>query len=279
MCVYIYIHVSVFSFFSVIVQGSRRTSYGNRSTFSFESPKEPLITTEQAPGLSSPIKSSFNGRRFSLRPTPNQAGISTGNAATTAKPLPRWKAGMLQRQIGQMNLRRRARAFSLSDVQPYNSKGTSEPFTLSSNIYKRYNRDPIRKNVFMHQVSNDGKPVSRAVESTDQFIFPTRRSDERNSSFLRETSCTDNTYDPYVQPTLNTISDNTIDPSNESTSLATATDTPVVQVTDNKTVGHNTKKEPSSSSSIRYLPKTNTESSQQSLVEVKVENPDVKNTV
>ncbi|XP_029034156.1 open rectifier potassium channel protein 1 [Osmia bicornis bicornis] len=212
---------------SPFLSGSRRTSYGNRSTtFSFESPKEPLITTEQAPGLSSPIKSSFNGRRFSLRPTPNQPGISTGNATAvigvnTAKPLPRWKGGMLQRQIGQMNLRRRARAFSLSDVQPYNPKGTS---------------DPIRKNVFMHQVSNDGKPVVSRVTNIES-------------------------NDPYVQPstTLNTISDNTIDPSNESTSFATA---------DNKTVGNNTMKEQLDSHAYTS-----------SLVEVKVENPEVKNTV
>nr|XP_034189164.1 open rectifier potassium channel protein 1 isoform X1 [Osmia lignaria]XP_034189165.1 open rectifier potassium channel protein 1 isoform X1 [Osmia lignaria]XP_034189166.1 open rectifier potassium channel protein 1 isoform X1 [Osmia lignaria]XP_034189167.1 open rectifier potassium channel protein 1 isoform X1 [Osmia lignaria]XP_034189168.1 open rectifier potassium channel protein 1 isoform X1 [Osmia lignaria]XP_034189169.1 open rectifier potassium channel protein 1 isoform X1 [Osmia lignaria] len=201
---------------SPFLSGSRRTSYVNRSTFSFESPKEPLITTEQAPGLSSPIKSSFNGRRFSLRPIPNQPVIGV----TTAKPLPRWKGGMLQRQIGQMNLRRRARAFSLSDVQPYNPKGTS---------------DRIRKNVFMHQVSNDGKPVVSRVTNIESNVQPT---------------------------TLNTISDNTIDPSNESTSFATA---------DNKTVENNTKKEQLFTDNHAYTTS--------SLVEVKVENPEVKNTV
>lgn len=83
------------------------------------SPKEPLVNMEGLPGISSPIKQPFDNRRFSIRSAqlnmqPNATSPST--PLHTPKPLPRWKAGMLQRQINQMNLRRRVRAFSLSDV-------------------------------------------------------------------------------------------------------------------------------------------------------------------
>ncbi|XP_076641692.1 open rectifier K[+] channel 1 isoform X2 [Halictus rubicundus] len=136
---------------SPFLSDSRHTSYENKSTFLFESPKEPLIRTEGAPGLSSPIMPSAPNqtRRFSLRPAQGQiADASTEETAAsvlpTLKPVPRWKAGMLQRQIGQKNLRRRVRAFSLSDVQVDDLKeklegpgplararGTNDPETAS----------------------------------------------------------------------------------------------------------------------------------------------------
>ncbi|CAL7937326.1 unnamed protein product [Xylocopa violacea] len=165
---------------SPLLTDSRRTAYENRSTFLFESPKEPLIYTEGAPGLSSPMKiSSSNARRFSLRPAQNPNGIPLGgNAAAivpTLKAVPRWKAGTLQRQIGQMNLRRRARAFSLSDVHDEELKERTEPFNLSSNVYKTINR-----NVSSNERSrNDG--IAESIERSEE---------ESRSPFSRGTPST-----------------------------------------------------------------------------------------
>ncbi|XP_050446054.1 uncharacterized protein LOC126848849 isoform X2 [Cataglyphis hispanica] len=94
--------------------------YISPESFISVSPKEPLVNMERPPGISSPIQQPFNTRRFSIRstqlsPQPS-ANTSLNTSLHTPKPLPRWKAGMLQRQITQMNLRRRVRAFSLSDV-------------------------------------------------------------------------------------------------------------------------------------------------------------------
>ncbi|XP_053974602.1 open rectifier potassium channel protein 1 isoform X1 [Hylaeus volcanicus] len=141
---------------SPFLSDSRRMPYVNNSTFAFDSYKEPLIRTEGAPGLSSPMvgppppSTPVNSRRFSLRPTQNQGGISTPGSTTTTpvpplKGLPRWKAGMLQRQIGQKNLRRRVRAFSLSDVHV--DDGKEKTADSSSNIYTKKNgRDIPRRN-------------------------------------------------------------------------------------------------------------------------------------
>lgn len=88
------------------------------------SPRESLVNMEGPPGISSPIQqpSSQSNRRFSIRPAQlslQSSPTSTKSTPTplhTPKSLPKWKAGMLQRQITQMNLRRRSRASSLSDV-------------------------------------------------------------------------------------------------------------------------------------------------------------------
>ncbi|CAK9825674.1 Open rectifier potassium channel protein 1 [Anthophora retusa] len=161
---------------SPFLPNSRRTPHETKSTFLFESPREPLIPTEGAPGLSSPIKqfSPLNGRRFSLRPAhQNQNVVSTMGAAdnaaavtTTLRVIPRWKAGMLQRQIGQMNLRRRVRAFSLSDVHAEDIK---------ENIYEKSNRrDTICKNVFPRQGPNDEAKFSAdSVQSSADRNFTT----------------------------------------------------------------------------------------------------------
>ncbi|XP_066597403.1 open rectifier potassium channel protein 1-like [Prorops nasuta] len=94
------------------------TSYPTSNAFILDSPKEPLVPMEGAPGVSSPVKIPQNTRRFSLRPA--QIGVPPAPATPKAphiKAIPRWKAGMLQRQIGQMSIQRRVRAFSLSDVE------------------------------------------------------------------------------------------------------------------------------------------------------------------
>ncbi|XP_003696976.2 uncharacterized protein LOC100865746 [Apis florea] len=144
-----------------------------KSTFLFESPKEPLILTERTPGFSTPIKSTSSDRRFSLRPTQNpNVNLKGGNTSnvSTQKVAPRWKAGILQRQIGQMNLRRRARAFSLSDVHIEDHGERTEPFHLSSNIiYKKNNHDTICKNSktdeFVPSIENSGQLTSLVSNS------------------------------------------------------------------------------------------------------------------
>ena len=97
--------------------------YTNES-FNVECPKEPLMHSEGAPGVSAPISTSIGAHRFSLRPAQldNPLAPSSASVSLNLQPnqqtrvLPRWKAGMLQRQISKKNLQRRVRAFSLSDV-------------------------------------------------------------------------------------------------------------------------------------------------------------------
>lgn len=99
------------------------------------SPKEPLINMEGLPGISSPIQQPSGNRRFSIKPaqlSPQSSPTSTKSTPTplqTPKPLLKWKAGMLQRQITQMNLRRRVRAFSLSDVNSDKPEKTTPPLS------------------------------------------------------------------------------------------------------------------------------------------------------
>lgn len=99
------------------------------------SPREPLVNMEGPPGISSPIKQSSGGRRFSIRPVQLSGQSSPASTKTTPsplhtpKPVPKWKAGMLQRQIGQMHLRRRARAFSLSDVHSDRRERSTVPLS------------------------------------------------------------------------------------------------------------------------------------------------------
>jgi len=89
---------------------------------------------EGLPGISSPIKQSSENQDFSIKSAQLSAQVSptstksTPTPLQTPKPLPRWKAGMLQRQISQMNLRRRVRAFSLSDVYS-DKREKSTPFS------------------------------------------------------------------------------------------------------------------------------------------------------
>ncbi|OAD56477.1 Open rectifier potassium channel protein 1 [Eufriesea mexicana] len=217
---------------SPFLSDTRRMPYENKSTFLFESPKDPLILTEGAPGFSTPIKSSFNARRFSLRPTQNQNGTSTGgNAAVVPmlKAVPRWKAGMLQRQIGQMNLRRRARAFSLGDVHAENIKERTEPFDTSSDIYKKYNRDAIRKNVSLCQDSNSDQ-FAKSDENSHRFTSSVPCSEERRSFFPNQESASTNStrleeksvriIDPQTYFVTSTISAKNVDRSAEYTPCA-----------------------------------------------------------
>lgn len=106
--------------------GGSPPSY-NSEAFVVECPKESLVQKEGAPGVSTPITSSTGVRRFSLRPTVQSEVSQTAQAPSSlTKGLPRWRAGMLQRQINQINLQKRVRAFSLSDVHTEGSRGSAE---------------------------------------------------------------------------------------------------------------------------------------------------------
>ncbi|XP_058804377.1 open rectifier potassium channel protein 1 isoform X2 [Phymastichus coffea] len=117
-----------FSYNSNTSQPDDRTSpppYNASEAFMLDCPKKPLVEMEGAPGVSSPMAMPLpkSYRRFSLRPAqigippaPSSAAMPPPVAQQAAKAIPRWKAGMLQRQLGQRNVQRRARAFSLSDV-------------------------------------------------------------------------------------------------------------------------------------------------------------------
>ncbi|XP_029165410.1 LOW QUALITY PROTEIN: uncharacterized protein LOC114936412 [Nylanderia fulva] len=116
--------------------------YISTEPFISVSPKEPLVSMEGPPGISSPIKQPSDNRRFSIRPAQLSTQLNATNVSTplhTPKPLPRWKAGMLQRQISQMNLRRRVRAFSLSDVySDRHEKGTNPPSPLAMGTNNKF---------------------------------------------------------------------------------------------------------------------------------------------
>ncbi|XP_060817906.1 uncharacterized protein LOC132908180 isoform X3 [Bombus pascuorum] len=247
---------------------SQQMPYESRSTSLFESLKEPLISTERAPGLSTPIKSFLNDRRFSLRPTQNPNLIDNNPAALvpTLKAVPRWKAGMLQRQISQMNLRRRARAFSLSDVHAEDLKERAEPFDLSSSNCKKHNYDAkeYRKNISPNKseredLKNDG--FAKSIENSDQFASSVCTSAERYSSFSQESALTNSVrleeknvriFEPHTQSISSIASTENINHLNEHTSC------PPLDI-------YNEEKFASSSTEKQKL--------QESLVEVKIENP------
>nr|XP_033342035.1 open rectifier potassium channel protein 1 [Megalopta genalis] len=172
----------------------RQLSHETKSTFLFDSPKEPLIRKEGAPGLSSPIMPSApnQARRFSLRPTQNQATATTEETATTVlpmvKPLPRWKAGMLQRQIGQKNLRRRVRAFSLSDVHVDDLMEKLEDSGPLSRARETSNLETVPTNSKhapprTNQMAADHHVVS--TERTDQSVPSTDATKKRYASFTQ----------------------------------------------------------------------------------------------
>ncbi|XP_068970541.1 open rectifier potassium channel protein 1 [Bombus flavifrons] len=249
---------------------SQQMPYESRSTSLFESLKEPLISTERAPGLSTPIKSFLNDRRFSLRPTQNPNGCSIDNnpaaLVPTLKAVPRWKAGMLQRQISQMNLRRRARAFSLSDVHAEDLKERAEPFDLSSSNCKKHNYDAkeYHKDISPNKSEREdlkNDRFAKSIENSDQFASSVCTSAERYSSFSQESALTNSVrleeknvriFEPHNQSTSSIASTENINHLNEHTSC------PPLDI-------YNEEKFASSSTEKQEL--------QESLVEVKIENP------
>ncbi|KAK2587466.1 hypothetical protein KPH14_003171 [Odynerus spinipes] len=134
-------------------------------SFVYESAKKPLVTMEGSPGVSSPIATSSNVRRFSLRPMNQSQQSSTQQSTTqTTKAIPRWKAGMLQRQIGRMSVRRRVRAFSLSDVQTEKSEKSSGLSPLATDD----NGKPVTS------IVSSGRPSASSVQKTVTIVPPTK---------------------------------------------------------------------------------------------------------
>lgn len=281
---------------SPYLSDSRRMPQESRSSFLFESLKEPLILTERVPGHSTPIKSSMNDRRFSLRPTQNPNGsLSGGNTplVPSFKAIPRWKAGMLQRQIGQMNLRRRARAFSLSDVHAKDLEKRTEPFDLSSDICDKDNRDTkdCCKSVFPNESkdSRNNEFVKNCIENSDQFASSVRNLNRRYSTLSQETARTNSVR--LEEKTVQIVEPDT------SKSIANAIPTENInrwneertfcrrfgdRYGEEKLVSSNTKEQifPNDfSTTIDFIPDCNllvdvdTKSQESLLMEVKIENP------
>ncbi|KAM0727834.1 Open rectifier potassium channel protein 1 [Formica fusca] len=172
--------------------------YTSTEPFISVSPKEPLVNMEGPPGISSPIKQPFNTRRFSIRSAQLGTQPSATNTSTplhTPKPLPRWKAGMLQRQITQMNLRRRVRAFSLSDVY-------SDIRERSTNPISPLAMDTTNKFVDVSKLSNPNQKTVTIMspaeemnmtlknEFQDSMVTPENLKDEQISSWRNQEDVT-----------------------------------------------------------------------------------------
>lgn len=146
----------------------------------FENLREPLVHGASAPGISSPI-AALGGRRFSLRPTqmdiPLETSMGAPNTPVT-RGVSRWRAGMLQKQINQMNVQKRVRAFSLSDVNAENFKSSSKnlgisPLALNADV-KTFGRskDPNKhlKTVTIVSPSLENREklqISNTIQKTD----------------------------------------------------------------------------------------------------------------
>ncbi|XP_043527151.1 uncharacterized protein LOC122537753 isoform X1 [Frieseomelitta varia] len=277
---------------SPYLSDSRRTAHENRSSFLFESLKEPLILTERVPGHSTPIKSSLNDRRFSLRPTTQNPNGSP--LVPSFKAIPRWKAGMLQRQIGQMNLRRRARAFSLSDVHAEDLEKRAEPFDLSSKICDKRNRNT--KDCCKIVSPNESKDLRNnelvknfSIENSDQFTSSVRGSNRRYSTLSQETACTNNSVRleektvQIVEPDISKSTADVIPTENINCSINDRAFCPRLgDRHDEEFVSSNTKEQiilsNDFSTTIDFTPDCNLlvdvdTKSQESLMEVKIENP------
>lgn len=136
--------------------------------FVYESATKPLVKMEGSPGVSAPIATSSNIRRFSLRPM-NQFQQSSSQQTTTqtTKAIPRWKAGMLQRQIGKMSVNRRVRAFSLSDVQTDKSEKSIGLSPLATDD----NGKPVTS------IVTSGRPSATSIQKTVTIVSPTKDED------------------------------------------------------------------------------------------------------
>nr|XP_050848064.1 open rectifier potassium channel protein 1 isoform X1 [Vespula vulgaris]XP_050848065.1 open rectifier potassium channel protein 1 isoform X1 [Vespula vulgaris]XP_050848066.1 open rectifier potassium channel protein 1 isoform X1 [Vespula vulgaris]XP_050848067.1 open rectifier potassium channel protein 1 isoform X1 [Vespula vulgaris]XP_050848069.1 open rectifier potassium channel protein 1 isoform X1 [Vespula vulgaris] len=160
-------------------------------TFVYESAKKPLVQMEGTPGVSSPIATFSNVRRLSLRPM-TQIQQPPSQQIQATKALPRWKAGMLQRQIGRMSVHRRVRAFSLSDVQA----DKSEKSTGLSPLAIDDNGKPVTS------IVSSSKPNVSAVQKTVTIVSPTKnevlRSDSNESTSVDTRSLVNTSSNPFV---------------------------------------------------------------------------------
>lgn len=185
------------------------------------SPKEPLVNMEGPPGISSPIKQPLVNQRFSIRSAqlntqPN--ATSTSTLLHTPKPLPRWKAGMLQRQISQMNLRRRVRAFSLSDVYSDIREKSSNPISpLAMDTTNKFVdvsklNNPNQKTVTIMSPAEEIKMTSKN-ELEDSMVALENSKDERERTTLWRNQ---EDIPSSIKPSSLRISDESSAASNES---------------------------------------------------------------
>ncbi|EFN84522.1 uncharacterized protein LOC105183149 isoform X2 [Harpegnathos saltator] len=162
-----------------IDESNLQEAYVPSETFFSVSPKEPLVNMEGPPGISSPIKPPSNIRRFSIRPA--QLNVQTSPTNLTPlhmpKPPPRWKAGiLLQRQLGQINLQRRVRAFSLSDVNT--TKREKSPTPLS----------PLAMDNSSKSVTNKFVDVNRVNQKTVTIMSPAEEMSMTSKGELRSSA-------------------------------------------------------------------------------------------
>ncbi|XP_034946988.1 open rectifier potassium channel protein 1 isoform X2 [Chelonus insularis] len=172
------------------------------NAFTFECARDPLVPSEGVPGISSPVASTSH--RTSLRNGYNDVPpITMGTSAT--KVMPRWRAGILQRQINQKNLQKRVRAFSLSDVNserignsdkitsisPLALDPTVRTETLTSKDYP-FNKGSVQKTVTILSPNLENKKEGKS--------YP-----ERPRPFLRTVSAISNPLSTSESPkTVNT---------------------------------------------------------------------------
>ncbi|XP_008553925.1 open rectifier potassium channel protein 1 [Microplitis demolitor] len=160
------------------------------ANFTFEGSKEPLVSMEGAPGVSSPV--STPAHRLSLH---NSNIPGADSQVPAAKGLSsRWRAGILQRQLNQ----RRVRAFSLSDVNSDRSQTATDrnnsisPLALDPAVKTTTfgPRDPSNKFSTQKTVTIVSPSHENRGKTTDskQSSAPTRR------PFLRALSALNNPF-------------------------------------------------------------------------------------
>ncbi|XP_046594345.1 open rectifier potassium channel protein 1 [Neodiprion lecontei] len=150
--------------------------------FIFECPKEPLVPAEVGPaqdGISIPTRA--KPRRFSLRPA--QIGVPPAPASPKTsqmgRPIPRWKGGMLQRQISELNLQRRERAFSLGDVNSIRNErpvGQTSPLALPNTNLNSPSLTSSRSSLTDNIDKANSQALGKAVNTLVPSVFPTRTS-------------------------------------------------------------------------------------------------------
>ncbi|XP_032673639.1 uncharacterized protein LOC116845260 isoform X2 [Odontomachus brunneus] len=183
--------------------------YAPTEAFISVSPKEPLVNMEGPLGFSSPIKPPSNIRRFSIRPT--QLSAQTSPTSPTMKPPPKWRAGILQRQLGQINLQRRVRAFSLSDVNT--SKREKSPAPLSPLAMDNTNKfvDISRVNQKTVTIMSPAKEISMKNELRSAGVSASAASREEQVSLWNNRENVTSPINPFVLG----LSDKSLAASNE----------------------------------------------------------------